>query len=158
MFRCTAFGVFLALIATPMAAQNLIDATDERLIASFLQDEGFRAKIEIEDDGDPTIKSTSSGTNFYIYFHECTKGTDCQSIRFFVAFDLPNGLPLAQADEFNAEIRYGKVYLDKERDPIVEMDVNLRHGLTRENLSDTLEIWLQVMGDFEKFLDKRDRG
>jgi len=152
------FLIFVMIAGViPAHAQNLIDATDENLIVKFMQDEGFRAKLEVLDDGDPVIRSNNSGTRFSIYFYGCTRGTACTDITFFVAYDLPDGLTFEQANAFNADMRFGRMYLDDEMDPLLEFDVNLDNGTTNENLADSLEIWLDSMGALEEFMDNRDR-
>lgn len=153
MFQRLASALLFALVAVPASAQNLIDASDERLLAQFLQDQGFRAKLEVLDDGDPVIRSNSSGTNFSIYFYGCERGTDCQSIQFFVAYDLDDGLALERVNAINSQNRFTKVYLDEDNDPFMELDVNMAFGVTHENLADTLEWWLVSMGELERELD-----
>lgn len=153
MIRRTAVALLIIFAALPAAAQNLIDASDEALLAKFLQDQGFRAKLEVLDDGDPVIRSNSSGTNFSIYFYNCERGTNCQSIQFFVAYDLEDGTSLERINQINTRNRFTKIYLDDENDPYMELDVNLAFGVTHENLADTLEWWLLSMGELERELD-----
>lgn len=153
MLKSLLAAALLALSTLPAAAQNLIDANNERAVATFIQDQGYRAKLEYLDDGDPVIRSNSSGTNFSIYFFDCDRGTNCKTIQFFVSYDLNDGMTYEKVNEWNRGWRFGKVYLDDENDPFMELDVNIEYGVTHENLADTIDWWLVAMGNFEEFID-----
>ena len=52
-----------------------------------------------------------------------------------------------------ASERFGRAYLDKESDPILEMDVDLDDGgLSPDLFVDNLEFWTSVMPKFEKHI------
>lgn len=154
MFAPKKMAASVALIAaTTLPAVADIDASSEQLIADFLQKEGYQAKLEVLDDGEPVIRSSEAGSDFSIYFYDCTNGTNCKTIQFFTAYDLDNGMTMDQVNTWNREFRFGKVYLDDENDPFLEMDVNLDYGVSEGNFLDTLDWWTVVLGRFEEYID-----
>ncbi len=115
---------------------------------------GYRAELTTDDQGDPKIKSSASGSNFSIFFYGCNDGSDCTSIQFSAGFDMDNGTTLTVANEWNAHKRYGQVYLDEENDPFLEMDVNLDGGgVSEETFRDTVGIWDKMLAEFQQHID-----
>ncbi len=47
--------------------------------------------------------------------------------------------------------RFGKIHLDSENDPYIQMDVNLDHGVSDENFVDTFSYWLTVLEVFDDY-------
>ena len=62
-------------------------------------------------------------------------------------------MTMDQVNTWNREFRFGKVYLDDENDPFLEMDVNLDYGVSEGNFLDTLDWWTVVLGRFEEYID-----
>lgn len=146
--------LILALAAgTPATAQNVV-ADDPQAIVDVLKDWGYRAALVKDSEGDPKIDSATSGVNFSIYFYGCSGGTQCTSIQFASGFDMDQGTTPGVVNEWNANKRFGKVYLDDEKDPFIEMDISLvGGGISRDNFRDNLEKWEQLVGDFQKHID-----
>lgn len=147
-------GMLLSL--TPMiasAAGPLVGATDPAVLASLIEDYGYPAEITVDSVGDPLIKSSAHGYNFDMFFYDCTDNVQCQAVQFAVTFDLEDGMSLTSAQDFNRDKRWVKVYMDEESDPRVEMDVNLRGGVSPENFTDSFDWWLIMMGEFVEYID-----
>ncbi|MBJ7438158.1 MAG: YbjN domain-containing protein [Sphingopyxis sp.] len=138
------------------AASNVPIKADAGQIAKLLSDEGYRAKIETEKDGTPYIKSGSGGRNFTVYFLGCNGGVKlgpCSSIEFYTGFTTGKPFPIERTNEWNAKNRYGRTYVDKENDPVVEMDIYLdAGGMPRPQFIENLQIWTDVMADFDSFV------
>lgn len=134
-------------------AAGALSAADPAGIAAALQRLGYKAEITKDDDGDPKINSAAAGANFGVYFYGCTGGKDCNAIQFSAGFDTDAGLDLSVANEWNRDKRYGKVYLDDERDPYIELDVNMIGGITEANFDDTVGLWDSLLADFQKHID-----
>jgi hypothetical protein len=142
-----------ALCESPLAALfKTVDATDPARLAEILRDEGYRAKVERDDVGDPKISSSSQGVDWTIFFYDCD-GDRCKSIQFAIAFDTEDGVPLELVNRWNRDNRFAKAYLDDENDPFLEYDVNLVGGVTRNNFADTLGLWEGLLGNFMRHID-----
>ncbi|MEI9850087.1 MAG: YbjN domain-containing protein [Sphingomonas sp.] len=56
-------------------------------------------------------------------------------------------------NEWNRDHRYGRAYIDKEGDPVVEMDVDLdKGGISRALFDDYVATWGQVGATFRTFV------
>lgn len=130
-----------------------ISPADPQAIVDAMQKLGYRAELTTDDQGDPKIKSAASGANFSVYFYGCTSGKDCTSIQFSAGFDTDKGLDMQVANDWNTKKRYGKVYLDDERDPYIEMDVNMEGGIPNALFEDNLSIWDRMLADFQAHID-----
>ena len=128
----------LAAFVAPARAQSLIKASDMDAIVELARGFGS-ASIE---KGDTTyVKGRIEGSLYAIFFYDCDKdGADCKSIQFYASWDDAVVKPEA-INEWNRDKRFAKAYIDNEDDPVLEMDVNLRHGVPRANLEDTIDWW-----------------
>lgn len=143
----------LALTPVVANAQALIDGSDPEVIAALIQDMGFKAQVTTDNVGDPLIKSRSNGYDFNVFFYDCTEGANCRAIQFSSAFDMEDGMSLTKVEDFNRNKRWVKVYLNDTSDPLVEMDYNLKGGVSVENFNDTFDWWLVMMDQFIEYID-----
>ena len=156
----TAFTLAFWVLAAPAFAQTTentskrVDATHPEAIIAVLQDMGYRATLGKDKLGDPKIDSAASGSKFGILFYNCEKNVDCRSIQFFSGFDMENGSTLELMNEWNANKRFSKAYLDEEKDPYLELDLNLDFGgVSEESFRDTVETWEQLVAQFKDHID-----
>jgi len=144
-------GLALALavpaISAPAAAQNL-GANNPAAIAAVLQQAGYRAEITKDASNDPMIRSAAGGKNFQVLFYGCTNNKDCTTVQFYAAF-AHKGVTLEKINNFNKRMRWARVYLDNDADPVIEMDLNMDEGgIARANFRDNLDVWASVFGSF----------
>ncbi len=143
-----ALGGACPALAAPVVAEN------PQAIAGLLKDIGYRAELTKDDTGDPKIESAAAGVNFSIYFYGCTDGKACSSIQFSSGFDLDSALNMSSVNDWNTRKRYGKVYIDDEGDPYLEMDINLAGGgITEDSFRDSLDSWERLLSDFQEHID-----
>jgi hypothetical protein len=121
-------------------------------VASWLQKAGYKAVLSKDESGDPLIDSAADGHNFKVYFYDC-KAARCKALQFSAGFDLKAGLTLEKANEWNRKNRYLKVYLDDDKDPYVQYDVNVNAGRTVSGLDDDFAVWTSMLGTFATFID-----
>ena len=151
----SAVGAAAFLAATPVAAQNITADLDQ--IAGVLKEEGYKAKID-EGDGQRWIESAMSGYTYIILPFGCDDaGKDCKSVQFYVAFVPTNKPTLEEMNKYAAENRFGRVYIDDEGDPIIEMDIDLEAGgMSRALFLDNLAYWDSIMVAFGDFAFSKD--
>lgn len=155
--RIAGAGLVLAaaLAHAPSVAQNV--TADPDRIASILQKEGYQAK-RVSADKEPRIETAMAGYNTSIYFFGCDdNGRACKTVQFYAGFN-PKQSPTLQAmNDYARENRFGRIYLDKEGDPIIEMDVDLEVGGMSEALFiDNLAYWESILGRFGSFVFKNN--
>jgi hypothetical protein len=134
-------------------AQTLVSAQDPTALVSIIRELGFQAKLDKDNVGDPVIRSSSDGVEFEIYFYECKGNKRCKSLHFSVGYDLADGASLETMQQWNADKRFASAYLDDERDPFLQMDLNTEGGITQENFEKSFELWQLLKGEFEKHID-----
>lgn len=147
------FTAALIAIPTTLSAQDIDPAAPETIV-KYLADNGYKALLEADSDGDPVVRSASSGTNFNIYFYGCNglhKG--CDSLNFSTGFDMDNGIPLADLNEWNKHRLVGRAFADDELDPFLDHYIAAKGGLSHETFEAVLGEWVDALGDFEDHID-----
>ena len=148
----TLAGSLLALSLTaPLQAASLIETANPEEVSAVLH--GF-GSIEREEgtDGTPQLIGRIDGTRYGVYFYSCDDGkANCNEIQFSAGWSNVE-VSLAQINSWNRDKRYCKAYLDGEGDPMLELDVNMRFGISKENLADTVEYWQLCLNEFSKEL------
>lgn len=137
----------LASFSSPAMAQ-MIEA-DYQTIASAMQDAGYRATIEGEGS-DRYVSSASGGFNFGIFFYGCNDaGDNCKTIQFYAGFSPEKSPTLRQMNDYAKQNRWGRVYLDDDNEPAIEMDLDLEDGgMPKALFIDNIEYWEAVMQQF----------
>jgi hypothetical protein len=151
------FAIALAVaaglgLAAPAIAQD-IQAQDPASVVAAMQQAGYRAQLSTDDVGDPLIRSSSSGSDFLVYFYNCTDNTDCRTIQFYAGYSEPNTATIETINEWNENNRFGRAYLGDDGIARIEMDVDLDDGGVSQALfEDNLEYWAIVMSRFEDYV------
>jgi len=147
-------GLTIAIAAAGMAAPSqaqTVSAKDPRTLVAALQAKGFQAKLGTTS-GEPSIESGAGGIKFKIFFENCTDGKACRTVTFFTGFTDIEATP-AKLNQWNAQNRFTRAYIDKENDPVLAMDVDLDHaGVPRENFGEYLDIWSALAPKYLAFL------
>lgn len=149
--------LFSALALTSSAVMAIMPASAEEFgpegvtaeqVASVLRDEGYKALIGTDDIGEPMIETALSGLKVFIYFYEC-ENEKCTDIQFSVAWDFEDGVPIRKIAEWNETNRFGKAFLDEERDPVLDIDLQLAPGGTPALIAAYLPLVEVVVDAFE---------
>ena len=155
MTRIATIGSILMLglgLSAGAQAPALVSAEDPDALMAIIRELGFQAKLEEDNIGDPVIRSSSGGVDFRVYFYECKNNKRCKSLHFSVGYDLAAGSSLDAMQEWNADKRFASAYLDDERDPFLQMDVNTDGGITQTNFENSFQLWQSLKGEFEQFI------
>lgn len=148
-------AIAAAAIAMPLQAQ-MVKGQDPGTVVAALQEAGYAAKLGKDKLGDPMITSGASGTPFQIYFYNCTNNQNCATIQFNSGYDIKDRVSLERINEWNQKQRFGRAYLDKENDPILQMDLDLDDGgISRPLFIDNVEFWTSVLAGFERHIGYR---
>ena len=138
-----------------MASPGMVTAADPNSVVLAMQEYGLSARLETDDEGDPVIRSKSSGANTNVYFYGCDdNGQDCRSIAFSAGFELDQPFATDQANSWNSDKRFSKAYAVDDGSAQLEMDVNLMGGgVTAENFADVIDWWDYSVGEFTTFIN-----
>ncbi|MXO48586.1 hypothetical protein GRI69_09980 [Erythrobacter vulgaris] len=151
-----ALCIGLITASSPATAQNVVADVDQ--IAAILESEGYQAKLIGEKD-DRYIKTGMSGYNFLILPFDCDDaGENCKSVQFYIAFATETEPTLEAMNTYASRNRFGRIYLDDDRDPVIEMDIDLEAGgMPKELFMDNLAYWEAIMVAFAEFSLENDR-
>ena len=148
------FPLAATLMAVPPVAhaQMLPDGgVTAQEVAKSMQDKGYRAEVSTDKQGDPMILSNTSGFKFRVFFYECDGKPRCKSLQYSSVFTWKAG-SAEKVAVWNRTKRFGKVYLDEDSDPVIQMDMDVEHGATVEALVNNLERWNAVLASFVKYM------
>ncbi len=117
-------------------------------LVSIFQDEGYRAKLETDNDGDSYIISKFSGysSQIWINFSDADP-INIRSLSFRSAFSRPTNLE--KINHWNRSKRYVAAYMDDEGDPRLQMDAFVMDG-GASLISNILSIWDLAMGSINE--------
>jgi hypothetical protein len=129
-------------------------------VRDLLQDEGYAAKIDKTDNGDPVVRSAASGWKFNIYLKGVHGDGRASSLYFWAGMqtDRKRSQMLDIVNDWNGKWRYTKTWVDEEDDLILEMDVVVAHGVTPRALAYSVERWSEGIGEISTHLAAYDQS
>jgi hypothetical protein len=137
--------------AANVSAQELVDGTNVDDVANIARGYGS-VTVDKASNGDPMITGKIEGVSYYLFFRNCTEAnTECEDLNFYAGF-LDNKQTMDAVNAWNRDKRFGKAYLDSDLDAVIEYDVNLEHGVTRENLDSTFSVWSLILKQFADYI------
>ncbi len=135
------------------AKAQMVRAQDPSSIVRSLQGAGYKAELTKDKDGDPLIKSSSSGRNFVIFFYGCKKHIDCRTIQFVAGYEDAKAPTLSAINDWNANKLFARSYVSSSGRSRLAMDLDLDDGgLGTKLFEDNLEFWVLQMAEFEKYV------
>lgn len=146
-----AAAVLVAGGSAGASAQALIDGNSVDEIANIARGYGS-VTMDKASNGDPLINSKIKGVSYYLFFRNCSDAhTDCEDLNFYAGF-LDNKQTMDAINAWNRDKRFGKAYLDSDLDAVIEYDVNLEHGISRENLDSTFSVWSLILDQYADYI------
>jgi hypothetical protein len=131
-------------------AQTIVDGASVDEILNIARGYGS-ATLEKQSSGDPKISGKIEGVTYQVYFMNCTNNTDCEDLNFYAGF-LDNKQTLEVINAWNRDKRFGKAYLDSDLDAVVEFDLNLVKGVTRDNLDAAFSLWSLILDQYTTYI------
>lgn len=145
--RTVLVGVMLALGSGAATAQSMVDGTSIDEIANIARGYGS-VSVETASSGNPMISGKIDGVSYYVFFRNCSEAhTDCEDLNFYAGF-LDNKQSLDAINAWNRDKRFGRAYLDRDLDAVIEYDVNLEYGISRQNLDSSFGVWSLLLRQF----------
>ena len=151
--RLALAALAMLVAAAPVQAQTVL-ATNPMTIVQALQSAGYRAQLGRDERGDPKIDTAAGGTNFIIYFFDCTNGRDCRAVQFHSSYET-QAPALETMNRWNRDYRYARAFVTGESHPALEMDVNLdaAGGMSRRLFLDSLDLYVSLLPQFERLIE-----
>jgi len=153
--RALAFVAALALPASAMAADRVVDVSSVENVAALLKEAGYKAEIRKGENGTSYIVSGVNGASFNVNFYGCTNDKGCDSIDFYTWDKKEPFFSTAMANEWNASKRFLKIAIDKDGDLSEFLCVSTLGNMTFANFKDYIEWFASMEGDLNKFLAEK---
>lgn len=141
-------GLLGLALAGSAQADSMIDATQTETLTQAFRGYGS-AELGKSNNGDPQITGRIDGTRYGVYFYGCENGKNCREIQLAAGWS-GTSVSREEINTWNRDKRYCKTYIDREGDPMLELDINLRFGVSRKNLDDTIEYWQICLSDYKR--------
>lgn len=135
--------------------EGKVSVANPRSMAAAMQDAGYKAKV-VFDDGNPYIDSAANGANFSISMENCKDHKDCQDAMIRASYEKNDEKPVTMEtiNQFNVDNRWGRAFLDKEGDPVIEMDLLFTDQLMdKKAFEEAIGIWDETLAKFHKAID-----
>jgi hypothetical protein len=128
----SALSLLLAIgFLSPMkGAEQVISSLTAGELRKIMESEGYTTVVDESRD------------NKVVWKVEGFRGTiflDDSSLQFFAVFKATEETSLGKVNQWNRSKRYSRSYLDKDGDPVLELDLDLDGGVTRARIVDFLQ-------------------
>lgn len=132
------------------AGQELIDGGKVDEIVAIARGYGS-ATLEEQPGGAPRIAGSIGGIPYYVFFMNCPADGPCEDLNLYAAFA---GIkPTMDAlNAWNRDKRFGNAYLDADLDAAIEFDINLEHGVARDNLDAAFSLWALLLDQYTDYV------
>ena len=134
-------GVLLAAPPSVAAQQALSEVSTEQL-QQMLEGMGY----EVEQPKENVLKFAIEGNTAMII----NKKTNFQ---FYSFFKKRKSMDLKKVNEWNANKRFSRVYLDQDGDAVIEWDIDLEGGMTPGALKESIRTYRLAVMAFVRFLN-----
>jgi hypothetical protein len=145
--------------AAPAKPPELFDQgiTRNELIA-VLSSFGMTVKDSTVKESDPWLSArTPKGIDFYVNMYDCVgTGADsrrCNNLQFLAQWEISKNTSLDSANIYNQTFVFGRAYMKKDGKAFMfDYSVNIKDGITKNNLKRHVDNWLRVLDDVRGLL------
>lgn len=130
--------------------QYVIDGSDVDAVVEIARNYGS-ATVERQASGQPKLAGRIDGINYAIYFQNCAQQSVCDDINLYAGF-LDSKPTQDRINTWNKTKQFGRAYIDPDGDAALEMDINLKNGVTAANLSSGFAIWRLMLEQFTTYI------
>lgn len=138
-------------LSAPAFAQTIDGSAVDDILA--LAQRYGEATLETQGDGQPRIAGKTGELPYQVFFLNCDSGV-CEDINFYAGFAGVKPT-MDSLNAWNRDKRFGRAYLDSDLDAVIEYDINLEHGVSRENLNAAFGVWSLVLSEFARYVGYR---
>jgi hypothetical protein len=145
--------VAVAAAGTPAVAQTLTKLTVED-VGAAVQAAGHTYQTSTAEDGTPIIEIDTSGSKaqqLEVAFFECDQKGACEDVMVWSWYSVP-GLTVDKINSWNQNGRWTRAYIDSDKDPRLEMDINATGGIGTDALAILVNTFFNQDGEFSKHL------
>lgn len=131
----------------PGEAQPLIRTVTKESMTYFFREAGYDVAVESEDENAIILReNVEGGGAFYAALVDCDAGA-CGMVELFAFFN-PEGVTLSMVNEAHESVLIGSTVLLRENDGVVSRRIFLQGGVSFENLTAQMDVFLADADDF----------
>lgn len=150
----TKLAAAAALTLPTLASAETLVATNPDTLVQFFVEEGADVESTVDNAGDPKLKVEYYGSDFVLYFYDCTDNSDCKSIQFFSGYKTEGSVRKSKVNTWNAENRYSRAYISDSGSARIEHDLYLGNaGIDADDFAALVSKWTSAQSEFEEFID-----
>ena len=112
-------------------------------VAKMLLAKKHEAHLAVDSSGDPMLRVDAPVFPYQVLFYGCREGT-CETLQFLATWETPGVLTESDVNALNRDIRDGRVHLDADGNPTLDLVVHLAGGISEDNLSYVHERFLSA--------------
>lgn len=144
-----------AVIFLPsLASAEMLVATNPDTLVQFFVEEGADVESTVDNAGDPKLKIDYYGTDFVLYFYDCSDNTDCKSVQFFSGYKTEGSVRKSKMNTWNADNRFARAYISESGSARIEHDLYLGNaGIDADDFAALTSKWTKAQNEFEDFID-----
>jgi len=143
----------LLLAVKPSFAQTYTTVSPSELV-NILREAGYTPEIKAGTANRPeTLRVAVEGITTTVTFYNCDAGS-CRSFQYYASWTVHGKTGVEVVNTWNAKHRFGRAYLDSDRDPTIEMDVDLDGGVNLKHIKESIETWRVIATNFRTALSQ----
>lgn len=137
-----------------LASAQMLVASNPDTLVEFFVEEGADVESTVDNAGDPKLKVEYYGSDFVLYFYDCTDNADCKSIQFFSGYKTEGSVRKSKVNDWNSENRFARAYISESGSARIEHDLYLGNaGIDADDFAALVSKWTKAEGEFEEFID-----
>jgi len=118
---CAALAMIPTIDIAPAQDAPGGDRISASIVMRALNDMGYSADLDKDEDGDPRVSTSVDGHKWMVYFYDCGDGSlerhECSSFQFFADNSMPKPVAAQVINTWNKEWRYARAYLQQANRP-----------------------------------------
>ncbi|MDO5658231.1 MAG: YbjN domain-containing protein [Paracoccus sp. (in: a-proteobacteria)] len=129
----------------PSQAEALIFGSRDQ-VANALGAYGL-SNATVSPEGERPVTARLEGVDFTISFAGCEDADRCTNIVFAARFDAES-VDLGRLNNWNAERRSGRAYLDPEGRVVIDRDISIAGGMNAATFNQNIDEWARTLRSF----------
>jgi len=149
------------LVGAPaVGADELVTAFNPSGLAKTMRDAGYKAELDVDDYGDPIIRTSFGDYTGSVYFYGCDESTHdrCESVQFRSGLDRKTAMPASLVNTVVKKYRYAALWLDDDGDPWINFDVFTGSGIPKPVFLRALEAYSGNLETVADMVFAEERG
>ena len=160
LFLLAAPFLFSNFAAGKTVKANVYTSISPNELLEILDSEKGTAKLNTSGE-DTTLAGRVESVNYAVFFYQCDGGdmaslakpnSQCLGYEFRAYFTGEYTQDVEVVNAYNAAEHYGLLWLDKDGDLALQLNVIVEGGITLENIRATFTWWRVVLGSFENYM------